>query len=314
MSSKLPSVNHINESELENYFNSVLYYNKNFVHFLSDFYNLQNKKILDYGCGTGAFTELFSIYGDTVEGCDISKETLDYAQKITNKKINYFQDDFFDSKLHENEYDFIFCKDLGPLQNIDYNNQNSSLVKKIISSLKMDGVAYFTLISKLNDESSEKYKNYNFKTIKQFFDSVGYVSMINYFGNEALVITKTKDLAVQYNHQMFFMINNFFKNLREYDQIGYLKCKLWLYVNTNKDHNKISFNDANQFFNKKIIKSLGKNSILFDDKSTPKNKKVQEFFPIYLVSGERDNYFEQYFTRQIYRNSLTNLKSRLHLK
>ena len=60
-------------------FNSMLFYNKQFIDFLVKFYNLENKKILDYCCGSGAFANLFQVHSQQVYGCDISNNFLEYA-------------------------------------------------------------------------------------------------------------------------------------------------------------------------------------------------------------------------------------------
>lgn len=177
-------------------FDSILLYNAPFVDFLVAFYNLKNKRILDYGCGLGTFCELFSNYSTDVSGCDISEEELKFAREKTNSSITYFQDDFFNSTLAENSYDFIFCRGLGPLVKIDYNLENNSYLKKLTSALRNEGVGYFILLGNLTGKPENRLKgfqNYRLATIYDFFKGAGYVSMINVFGYQAVIIARERE-------------------------------------------------------------------------------------------------------------------------
>lgn len=67
----------------ERKFSEIVYYNHGFVQFLVEFYELKGKHVLDYGCGIGAFSHLFSQYGYRVSGCDIARVALNFAKKNT---------------------------------------------------------------------------------------------------------------------------------------------------------------------------------------------------------------------------------------
>lgn len=198
------STTNANNEDNISYFNSVASYNEAFINFLVDFYNLKDKKILDYSCGLGMFTELFSNYSKDISGCDVSKQELTFAREKSNKNIHYFEDDFFNSNLRENCYDFIFYRGLGPLQKMDYTPENSSYLQKMISALRDNGVGYFIIYSNLNGKPWHRLtgvQNYRITTIYDYFQRAGYISMINVFGYQALVITKKEDLAIKYNEK-----------------------------------------------------------------------------------------------------------------
>ncbi len=53
---------------------------------------IKNKKILDYGCGSGKFSNYLNKFGAEVVGVDISKSQLDIAKRVSDKNIIYFLD------------------------------------------------------------------------------------------------------------------------------------------------------------------------------------------------------------------------------
>jgi len=278
-------------------FNSILNYNKPFVNFLVNFYGLQNKKILDYGCGLGTFSHLFSFFSSDVSGCDISKRRLDYA-RMKNNDVNYFEDDFFHSSLKKNSFDFIFCRDLGPLLKIDYNKENVAKLDSIISALKEDGIAYFILMGDLSGNHGNRvsgFQNHSLKTIFDFFSAAGHISMINVFGYQAVIVTKNLDLAQQYRQKMNELVQEANNYLGNFDYVGYLKCKLWLYING--DFNSIQRkefipidNFIKNVYSKKIIRGLFK---INEPKTV---SKPSNFF---LVSGDHDEYFSYHFMQEL---------------
>jgi ubiquinone/menaquinone biosynthesis C-methylase UbiE len=74
---------------------------------------LNNKRILDLGCGTGRFSFLFEEEGPlSVLGVDISEHMLDIAKekaKERGSKVKFIQADISDPDIYANEkYDFIF--------------------------------------------------------------------------------------------------------------------------------------------------------------------------------------------------------------
>lgn len=52
---------------------------------------VENKNILDYGCGDGKFSRKLNELKANVTGVDVLKEMIDLAKKISPKEISYFQ-------------------------------------------------------------------------------------------------------------------------------------------------------------------------------------------------------------------------------
>jgi len=78
--------------------------------YLNLFKNIEisNQSILDIGCGWGRGTHIIKKYFGKcdVTGIDINSSYIDYA-KSHFKECNYLQDNFFNTKIKKNSFDFI---------------------------------------------------------------------------------------------------------------------------------------------------------------------------------------------------------------
>jgi len=131
-----------------------------------------------------------------------------------------------------------------------------------------------------------------------FFNKAGYVSMINIFGYQSVVLNKSKDVANLHNQKMHLLVNNVLNFLKEYDEIEYLKCKLWLYVNQNNEIiDKENYKNVDAYFNKNyaplLIKGLCSST---DDGFKPQILNES----LYLVSGDSDRFYEQIFMKELF--------------
>jgi len=289
----------------EKLFSSISSYNKEFVDFLIDFYQLNNKKILDYGCGFGMFADLFSTHSQKVSACDYSSNLLISAKKMCNNKIEFFEDDFFNSGLEKNSFDFIFCRGLGPLQKINYSEENSQFVKKLVSSLNNDGVAYFTLLGNLSGIPGNRlsgFQNHTLQSIYDFFSQAGYVSMINVFGKQSVIVTNSKESSIKYNQKMFSAVKIMLENLREFDNIGYIKGRMWSYVNDNTDQIPTTeFEQVENYLKKKIFNRLVR-SLCNHSQQNADISSINK--PLYFVAGDTDKFYERDFTEKLFRFTL----------
>ncbi|MCY1721633.1 methyltransferase domain-containing protein [Prolixibacteraceae bacterium Z1-6] len=120
--------------------------------------NLQNGKsnleILDLGCGPGLYSEIFAKKGHRVTGVDISKNSIDYAQKTARDKgldIEYINASYLELEFEKDKYDLIVLiyTDLGVLTPYDRNR----LLKTIYKTLKKGGIFIFDV---LKDNSLEQ--------------------------------------------------------------------------------------------------------------------------------------------------------------
>ncbi len=52
--------------------------------------DVENRKILDYGCGTGTFSRILAELGAVVTGVDVSEEMIRVAQQNEQRRITYY--------------------------------------------------------------------------------------------------------------------------------------------------------------------------------------------------------------------------------
>ncbi|RIM45846.1 class I SAM-dependent methyltransferase [Staphylococcus cohnii] len=94
------------------------------------------KKGLDIGCGIGNYCEKLSDLGYNMEGIDISRTAINYAQNKKRNNINYINKDIF--KYHtKKKYDFILLL-YGTYSTFD-SKQRRNLLKKTKNLMNNNG-------------------------------------------------------------------------------------------------------------------------------------------------------------------------------
>lgn len=169
----------------ENWFNSkyyhILYKNrdhKEAVFFLDNIIkniNINNGRILDVACGKGRHAKYLNHLGFNVTGIDLSKNSIEFANKDSNENLKYFVHDMR-SVFKKNHFDLVtnLFTSFGYFENqedeqITINAMSNNLkegglllidfmnVKKVISSLvtseskEIDGIKF--LIERKYDEN-----------------------------------------------------------------------------------------------------------------------------------------------------------------
>jgi 2-polyprenyl-3-methyl-5-hydroxy-6-metoxy-1,4-benzoquinol methylase len=97
--------------------------------------NRKNKKVLEVGCGSGAFGRRLAKKGFNVTGIDLSKVLVKYANKLAkDEKISYraVAGNVFNYKIRN--FDIVMC--VGFLHHFE---DLSPIIKKLGSFLKKDG-------------------------------------------------------------------------------------------------------------------------------------------------------------------------------
>ena len=110
--------------------------------------DLKNKRVLDLGCGTGKFGLKLARYAKEVVGIDISKHSIDIANKTAKKNgIKNFKgvcNDFKDVN-YENYFDYILAVNL-----IHHADEIDTIFSNVKRSLKKNGVFVIFEINSLN--------------------------------------------------------------------------------------------------------------------------------------------------------------------
>lgn len=101
--------------------------------------NLDGKRILDIGCGTGHLLQELaaSAYPVSISGCDFSEEAMSYS-RTHFPGINFFQHNIYD-QIPEN-FDVIVCTEV--LEHLEYPHQ---AIANILAALVPGGVAVVTV-------------------------------------------------------------------------------------------------------------------------------------------------------------------------
>ena len=167
----------------ENWFDSkyyhILYQNRDnneasllIDNILKKFTPHKDAYFLDLGCGTGRHAIHLNQEGFKVDGFDLSKKSLEIANKHSNDKLQFHHKDmrFFDVK---NKYDFI----LNLFTSFGYfegEHENEKILKNIERSLKINGIFILDFlnakktIQELQEFEEKNISNINFKIHKTY--------------------------------------------------------------------------------------------------------------------------------------------------
>ncbi len=104
---------------------------------------LSRGKFLDLGTGPGTQAIQLSHLGFETTGSDLSANAIKKAKNLS-KEVNFVIDDFLNSKLHENEFDFIL--DRGCFNVFDIE-QRPTYVTQIKRILKKNGILFLKCMS-----------------------------------------------------------------------------------------------------------------------------------------------------------------------
>ncbi len=113
--------------------------------------NLSRGKFLDLGTGPGTQAVQLSNLGFEVTGSDFSENAIKKAKKLS-KKVNFVIDDFLNSKLPENEFDFIFDRGCFHIFDIEQRPNYIVQIKRILGN---DGILFLKCMSIEEKDLSE---------------------------------------------------------------------------------------------------------------------------------------------------------------
>jgi len=137
--------------------------------------------ILDLGCGPGLYAEIFASAGHNVTGVDISKNSIEYANKSAKDKkldITYINASYLEVNLESNTYDLIVLiyTDLGVLT----PTERDKLLDMVFSVLKKGGTFIFDVLKDQEIEKKTSSKNWELSK-KGFWRKIPYLALSESF-------------------------------------------------------------------------------------------------------------------------------------
>lgn len=201
--------------------------NKNFIEksvewIVSHFQVDGNTKIADFGCGPGLYTTRFAKCGAKVTGIDFSKNSIEYAQKVTNEKgfeINYVIANYLEFET-TNKFDLIimimcdFCA-LSP-------QQRKKLLEKFRSLLKPGGSVLLDVYSLNTFDRKEESASYELNQLYGFWSPDDYYGFVNTFKYDKEKVTLEKYTIIEearkrvvYNWLQYYSKDSLIKEFEE---------------------------------------------------------------------------------------------------
>lgn len=96
---------------------------------------LENKKIMDFGCGIGRWCEYLSYFGARCIGVDISREMLEIAQKRRNNRTEFYDFSVFPFPDYDKQFDYALAFNvLHTMNNLDDIKSSIGLLSGIIKT------------------------------------------------------------------------------------------------------------------------------------------------------------------------------------
>jgi 2-polyprenyl-6-hydroxyphenyl methylase/3-demethylubiquinone-9 3-methyltransferase len=115
--------------------------------YVKQFIDLDNKNVLDVGCGGGVFSEAMAKNGGIVTGIDLAEESLEIARLHlyeSQLKINYINQSVEDfAQKNENSYDVIVCMEM-----LEHVPDPQSIISSCAKILKPGGWLFVSTINR----------------------------------------------------------------------------------------------------------------------------------------------------------------------
>ena len=137
-----------------------------------------NANLIDVACGKGRHSLFLNKQGYTVDGFDLSKNSIESAKKFENENLNFFVNDIR-NPLKVNYYDYAFNL-FTSFGYFDGENENQKAINAISESLKTNGTLVLDfmnvnkIVKNLIPSETKTIDNITFNITKNVID--GYIT------------------------------------------------------------------------------------------------------------------------------------------
>lgn len=117
------------------------------LEFVRKFTKLENKKIIDIGCGGGILTESLTMQNNDVSGLDASAEAIEVAKQHAQKNnfnINYINSTIEDfTANNDKQFDIATCMEM-----LEHVPDPESIIASISKLVKKDGLFFASTLNR----------------------------------------------------------------------------------------------------------------------------------------------------------------------
>lgn len=182
-------------------------------------YNIQRQSfILDVGCGSGFFSQLFYDEGMNVVGIDLSAVGVRAARAMRQDQMDFIIGDGVNALPFKQEsFDLIFCRGFSPYNLKDFRTR-SELSTRLFKYLRKGGIFIFACSTDLSGlpngrkrlvgKTSSTWINLTLNDIEEHFSRIDSVRLLNlYFLNRLeLACLGQYGLNPFFNHLNSFLV------------------------------------------------------------------------------------------------------------
>lgn len=193
--------------------------------------NINGKKVLDFGCGSGRFSKIMADFGAQVTGLDASKAQIELAHKINeHKNITYeIGSETSLKSFKDNSFDLILMNMVFP--SLSNRDEAEKIIKEMTRTLKDGGRL---IISILHPLFLHPIQNINDRATNFKFDN--YFKEGHVYNAEAIT-TKNRIMHFRETHFSINFISNllekngfYIKRVRESDIFPEIKNYVPVYM------------------------------------------------------------------------------------
>lgn len=199
---------------------------RNLIKVLWKKYGIENKKILEVGCGAGSQLLALRDANNTVSGSDINENALAVARH--NGQNVFLQD--IENDIAEEKFDVICAFDV-----LEHVNNDEKAINNIVYMLNTDGTAFFTVpayqfLFSSHDKHMKHCRRYSKKELEQILLNSGFTNIKLFYWNSVLFLPMAITRIIDKNKKPKSDINKVPKFFNSFFY-GILAFENWLIQN-----------------------------------------------------------------------------------